>query len=49
MPAVGVDQGPIAFRTWLRKYGAGGPPVANILDPTGKVLWNSITLLLCIV
>ncbi|KAF6262358.1 hypothetical protein COO60DRAFT_650084 [Scenedesmus sp. NREL 46B-D3] len=35
MPAVGVDQGPIAFRTWLRKYGGGGPAMANILDPTG--------------
>ncbi|WIA38769.1 hypothetical protein OEZ86_002061 [Tetradesmus obliquus] len=35
MPAVGVDQGPIAFRTWLHKHGGGGPVVANILDPTG--------------
>lgn len=38
MPAVGVDQGPIAFRTWLRKHGGGGPAVANILDPTGAWL-----------
>eukprot|EP00775_Hariotina_reticulata_P009176 gene9176-9342_t len=29
MPAIGMDQGPIAFTRWLQKYGGGGPPTAN--------------------
>jgi len=29
MPAIGMDQGPVAFTRWLQKYGGGGPPTAN--------------------